>query len=110
MLVSSNTFDNSTFLYKQLKFTWLVWVAIAVDVGGEIDAVGTQSRFTTPIASLFPDPKFLMNRCSAGRLLQLEQTAWSLVCAVADTATNRHLFFGSCDCRLSALGIHIIQL
>jgi hypothetical protein len=60
MLVSSNTFDNSTFLYKQLKFTWLVWVAIAVDVGGEIDAVGTQSRFTTPIASLFPDPKFLM--------------------------------------------------
>jgi hypothetical protein len=38
MLVSSNTFDNSTFFYEQLKFTWLVWVAIGVEVGGEIDA------------------------------------------------------------------------
>jgi hypothetical protein len=38
MLVSSNTFDNSTFFYEQLEFTWLVWVAIAVEVGGEIDA------------------------------------------------------------------------
>ena len=38
MLVSSNTFDNSTFFYEQLKFTWLVWVAIAVEFGGEIDA------------------------------------------------------------------------
>jgi hypothetical protein len=38
MLVSSNTFDNSTFFYEQLKFTWLVWVTIAVDIGGEIDA------------------------------------------------------------------------
>ncbi|MFZ1067438.1 MAG: hypothetical protein WAN42_18220 [Pseudolabrys sp.] len=38
MLVSSNTFDNSTFFYEQLKFTWLVWVGIAVEVGGEIDA------------------------------------------------------------------------
>src|SRR5207244_13384194 len=37
MLVSSNTFDNSTVFYEQLKFTWLVWVAIAVKVGGEID-------------------------------------------------------------------------
>ena len=37
MLVSSNTFDNSTFFYEQLKFTWVVWVVIGVKVGGEID-------------------------------------------------------------------------
>jgi len=41
MLVSSNTFNNSTFLYEQLEFTWLVWVAITVDVGGEIDALSS---------------------------------------------------------------------
>ena len=38
MFVSSNAFDNSTFFYEQLKFTWLVRVVIAVDFGGEIDA------------------------------------------------------------------------
>jgi hypothetical protein len=38
MFVSSNTFDNSTFFYEQLKFTWLVWVGIALEFGGEVDA------------------------------------------------------------------------
>jgi hypothetical protein len=40
----------------------------------------------------------------------LEQTGWAFVYRIADIATNHYLFFGSCDCRLSALGIHIIQL
>ena len=26
------------FFYEQLKFTWLVWVVIAVEFGGKIDA------------------------------------------------------------------------
>jgi hypothetical protein len=38
IFVSTNAFDNSTFFYEQLKFTWLVWVVIAVEFGGEIDA------------------------------------------------------------------------
>ena len=38
MIVSGNAFDNSTFFYEQLKFTWLVWVVIGVEFGGEIDA------------------------------------------------------------------------
>jgi hypothetical protein len=38
MFVSSNAFDNSTFFYKQLKFTWLGGVVIAIEFSGEIDA------------------------------------------------------------------------
>jgi hypothetical protein len=38
MFVSSNAFDNSTFFYEQLKFTWLVRIGIAVEFGGEVDA------------------------------------------------------------------------
>ena len=38
IFVSTNAFDNSAFFYEQLKFTWLVWIAIAVEFGGEIDA------------------------------------------------------------------------
>jgi hypothetical protein len=38
MLISSNALDNSSFFYQQLKFTWLVWVVIAIDLGCEIDA------------------------------------------------------------------------
>jgi hypothetical protein len=45
MFVSSNAFDNSTFFYKQLKFTWLAWVVIAIEFGGEIDAA---SRYPIP--------------------------------------------------------------
>ena len=61
MLVSSNTFDNSVFFYQQLKFTWFIWVAIAVDISAKsMRPVGTQSRFTTPLTSLFPDPMFFM--------------------------------------------------
>ena len=57
MLVSSDTFDNSTFFYEQLKFTWLVWVAIAVDVGGEIDAPSGDSITLYDAHSLtFPRP------------------------------------------------------
>ena len=37
IFVSTNAFDNSTFFYEQLKFTWLVWVVIAVEFGGKID-------------------------------------------------------------------------
>src|SRR5262245_21814414 len=38
IFVSTDAFDNSTFFYEQLKFTWLVWVVIAVEFGSEIDA------------------------------------------------------------------------
>jgi hypothetical protein len=40
MFVSGDAFDNSTFFYEQLKFIWLVWVVIAVELGGEINALG----------------------------------------------------------------------
>jgi hypothetical protein len=36
--VSTNAFDNFPFFYKQLKFTWLVWVVTVGEFGGEIDA------------------------------------------------------------------------
>jgi hypothetical protein len=38
MFVSSNAFNDSTFFYEQLKFTWLVRIGIAVEFGGEVDA------------------------------------------------------------------------
>ena len=39
MFISSNaSFDNSTFFYEQLKFSWLVWVVIGIELGGKIDA------------------------------------------------------------------------
>ena len=38
MFVSSNAFDYSAFFYKELKFTGLAWVVIAIEFGGEIDA------------------------------------------------------------------------
>ena len=38
MFVSGNAFDNSTFFYEQLKFTWLGQVVIAIDFRSEIDA------------------------------------------------------------------------
>ena len=38
IFISSNAFDNSSFFYEQPKFTWLAWVVIAIEFGGEIDA------------------------------------------------------------------------
>ena len=38
MFVSGNAFDNSTFFYEQLKFTWLGRVVIPIEFGREIDA------------------------------------------------------------------------
>jgi hypothetical protein len=46
IFVSTNTFDNSTFFYEQLKFTWLVWIVIIFEVGGEIYA---PSRYPVPL-------------------------------------------------------------
>ena len=57
MLVSSNTFDNSTFFYEQLEFTWLVWVVIAVEFGGEIDAPsGDPITLYDTLSLAFPRP------------------------------------------------------
>jgi len=38
IFISRNAFDDSTFFYQQLKFTWLPWVGIAFEFGGEINA------------------------------------------------------------------------
>ena len=35
MFVSGNAFDNSTFFYEQLKFTWLGRVVTSIDFGRE---------------------------------------------------------------------------
>jgi hypothetical protein len=66
MFVSSDAFDNSTFFYEKLKFTWLVQIVIAVEFSGEVDAPSWDPiRFTTPLTSLlnglFPPAKLVIN-------------------------------------------------
>ena len=58
IFVSTNAFDNSTFFYEQLKFTWLVWVVIVVEFGGEIDAPSWYpiSLYDTHLNLSFPAP------------------------------------------------------
>ena len=38
IFISGDAFDDSTFFYQQLKFTWLVRLGIAVEFGGEVNA------------------------------------------------------------------------
>ena len=38
IFISGDAFDDSTFFYQQLKFTWLVRIGIAFEFGGEVDA------------------------------------------------------------------------
>ena len=38
IFISGDAFDDSTFLYQQLKFTWLVRLGIAVEFGAKVDA------------------------------------------------------------------------
>src|SRR5215471_17202562 len=50
ILISGDTFDDPPFFYQQLKFTWLVGIGIAFELGGmSMRPVGTQSRFTIPL-------------------------------------------------------------
>ena len=54
VFISSNTFYNPAFFYKQLEFTWFVFALITNNRAVKsIRPVGSQSCFTTPWSFIF---------------------------------------------------------